>query len=290
MLVCNCPHSNTPLQSGGSDQFSTFLCLQPEHPYCECTYIEKVPHAEHGFPLCLWQTPECAIPQTCAVLTGFCVQTCDIIALQAAFVTVFVASMNRSWLLQARCEASEAEVQHLQQRLHAASADRTAELEHVQQLNRSLKAEIAAMQNSMSGMSSPHDRRSSGTEIDAASDISGGQTLESFGSCVLIEPDSALAQSLPQLGNGVGHMFPYPAAHRLAPIPEGDGSVSNHTSMHGDEGMQDMHLVPELQNQVRALANSLQDKTQEAEALHQIVEQYKAEVSNMRLAFCVYVI
>lgn len=180
--------------------------------------------------------------------------------------------------MQARCEASEAEVQHLQQRLHAVTADRTAELEHVQQLNRSLKAEIAAMQSSMSGMSTPHNRRSSGTEQDSASDVSGTQTLESFGSCVLIEPDSALAQSLPPLGNGSAHVFPYPAAHRLAPIPEGDGSMSNHTSLHGDEGLQETHLVSELQNQVRALATSLRDKTQEAEALHQIVEQFKAEV------------
>ena len=43
--------------------------------------------------------------------------------------------------------------------------------------------------------------------------------------------------------------------------------------------MHDVHLVPELQSQVQALALSLQDKTQEAEALHDIVQQYKSEVA-----------
>ncbi|KAA6428913.1 MAG: hypothetical protein FRX49_01023 [Trebouxia sp. A1-2] len=184
--------------------------------------------------------------------------------------------------LQARCEASEAEVQHLQQRLHAASSDRTAELEHVQQLNRSLKAEIAAMQNNLAGMSGTFTRPDSQTQPEEMN--SHGGALESFGSCLLIDPGSSLGQSLPQLGGGNdasdnNMLQPYRAAHRLASIPEGDGNVSTHTSMQGDEGMQDVHLVPELQSQVRSLAVSLQDKTQEAEALHQIVDQFKSEAS-----------
>jgi len=169
-------------------------------------------------------------------------------------------------------------VQHLQQRLHAAFSDRTAELEHVQQLNRSLKAEIAAMQSSMTGMTGSLNRGDPQDQQDDSDSQHG--TLESFGSCLLIEPGSSLGQSLPQLGGGSGSnmLQPYPAAHRLAPIPEGDGNVSNNTSMHGDEVMQDVHLVPELQSQVRALAASLQDKAQEADALHLIVEQFKSEV------------
>ena len=180
-------------------------------------------------------------------------------------------------VLQARCEASEAEVQHLQQRLHAASSDRTAELEHVQQLNRSLKAEIAAMQNNLAGMSGTFTRPDSRYQPEEMN--SHGCALESFGSCLLVDSGSGHGQSLPLLGgsdvNDNNMLQPYRAVHRLAPIPEGDGVVSAHTSTQGDEGLL---LVPELQIQVRLLAVSLQDKTQEAEALHQMVEQFKAEV------------
>ena len=175
--------------------------------------------------------------------------------------------------MQARCEASEAEVQHLQQRLHTASSDRTAELEHTQQLNKALKGEIAAMQHRLTGMSGPFNGLQE-NNIDS-------QSLQSFGSCLLEEPGSGVGQPLPQLSgssNQYGMLQPYPAAHRLAPIPEGDGSISNHTSMHGDEALQDVHLVPELQSQVRALAVSLQDKMQEAEALQVMVDQFRNEV------------
>ena len=172
--------------------------------------------------------------------------------------------------LQARCEASETEVQQLQQRLHAASSDHTSELEHIQQLNRSLKAEIGALQNRLSGFVLPeHHHQAPGS---GALGGTGGQHLESFGSCLLMDPASSLAQSLPQLHGGNG--MQYSAAHRLAPIPEGDGSQSAQTSMQ-DGGMQ---LVPELQNQVRALAASLHDKTQEAEALHLAVDRFRNEV------------
>ena len=173
-------------------------------------------------------------------------------------------------------------MQHLQQRLHAASSDRTAELEHVQQLNRSLKAEIAAMQNNLAGMSGTYTRPDSQNQPEEMN--SHGSSLESFGSCLLVDSGSSHGQSLPQLGGSDvtdnSLLQPYRAAHRLAPIPEGDGTVSTHTSMQGDEGLQDVHLdlVPELQSQVRLLAVSLQDKTQEAEALHQIVEQLKSGV------------
>lgn len=180
-------------------------------------------------------------------------------------------------------------MQHLQQRLHAASSDRTAELEHVQQLNRSLKAEIAAMQNNLAGMSGTFARPDSQNQPEEIN--SHGGPLESFGSCLLVDPGSSLGQSLPQLGgsdvNDINLLQPYRVAHRLAPIPEGDGNVSTHTSMPGDEGMQDVHLVPELQSQVRLLAVSLQDKTQEAEALHQIVEQFKSEVTSYYAAWLV---
>ncbi|DBB05674.1 TPA: hypothetical protein ACH3X1_012287 [Trebouxia sp. C0004] len=183
--------------------------------------------------------------------------------------------------LQARCEASEAEVQHLQQRLHAASSDRTAELEHVQQLNRSLKAEIAAMQNNLAGMSGTFTRPDPQNQPEERN--SQASALESFGSCLLVDPGSSLGQSLPQLGDSnitdSNLLQPYRVAHRLASIPEGDGNVFTHTSMQGDEALQDVHLVPELQSQVRLLAVSLQNKTQEAEALHQIVEQFKSEAS-----------
>ena len=166
-------------------------------------------------------------------------------------------------------------MQHLQQRLHAASSDRTAELEHVQQLNRSLKAEIAAMQNNLAGMSGTFTRPDSGYQPEEMN--SHGCALESFGSCLLVDSGSGHGQSLPLLGGSDDNnmLQPYRAVHRLAPIPEGDGVVSAHTSTQGDEGLL---LVPELQIQVRLLAVSLQDKTQEAEALHQIVEQFKAEV------------
>ena len=179
--------------------------------------------------------------------------------------------------LQARCEASETEVQQLQQRLHAASSDHTSELEHVQQLNRSLKAEIGALQNRLSGFVLPeHHHQAPGS--GALGGTGGQHFIESFGSCLLMDPASSLAQSLPQLHGGNG--MPYSAAHRLAPIPEGDGSQSAQTSMHGDEALQDggMQLVPELQNQVRALAASLHDKTQEAEALHLAVDRFRNEV------------
>ena len=179
--------------------------------------------------------------------------------------------------LQARCEASETEVQRLQQRLHAASSDRTAELDHVQQLNRSLKAEIAALQNRLSGFADADHRPqlpSSGGDGDSPG------TLESFGSCMLPDHTSSLGQSGPQLHGGNG--MPFLAAHRLAPIPEGDGSQSAHTSMQGDESLHDggLQLVPELQSQVRALAASLHDKTQEADALHLAVERFRNEVGS----------
>ncbi len=171
-------------------------------------------------------------------------------------------------------------MQHLQQRLHAASSDRTAELEHVQQLNRSLKAEIAAMQNNLAGMSGTFTRPDSQNQPEEMN--SHGCALESFGSCLLVDSGSGHGQSLPHLDNSDvddrNMLQPYRAAHRLAPIPEGDGNLSTHTSTQGDEGLLEVHLVPELQSQVRLLAVPLQDKTQEAEALHQIVEQFKAEV------------
>ncbi len=173
-------------------------------------------------------------------------------------------------------------MQHLQQRLHAASSDRTAELEHVQQLNRSLKAEIAAMQNNLAGMSGTFTGPDSQYQPEEMN--SHGCALESFGSCLLVDSGSGHGQSLPQLsgsdGNDNNMLQPYRAMHRLAPIPEGDGVVSTHTSTQGDEGLLDVReLVPELQSQVRLLAVSLQVKTQEAEALHQIVEQFKSEVT-----------
>lgn len=183
-------------------------------------------------------------------------------------------------LLQARSEASEAEVQHLQQRLLAAANDRTAELEHVQQLNRSLKVEIAALQNRLSGFADS-DFASQHSDTAPGSGNTSSQVLESFGSCLLVDPASGSGQSLPQLTVNSG--IPYVATHRLAPIPEGDGSVSAHTSMQGDEVLQDVHLVPELQSQVRALAASLHDKTQEAEALHQAVERFRNEVGDASL-------
>ena len=166
--------------------------------------------------------------------------------------------------LQARCEASETEVQRLQQRLHAASSDRNAELDHVLQLNRSLKAEIAALQNRLSGF--------------ADADGGSSRQLESFGSCMLPDHTSSIAQSLSQLHGG--HEMPYLVAHRLAPIPEGDGSQSAQTSMQDEESLHGggLHLVPELQSQVRALAASLHDKTQEADALHLAVERFRNEV------------
>ena len=175
--------------------------------------------------------------------------------------------------MQARCEASEAEVQHLQQRLHAASADRSAELNYAEQLNRSLKAEVAALQNRLSGLVGAdfNPQQQSG-----ATDNTSRQVLESFGSCVLVDPSSSLGQSLSQVDDGKS--MPFVPAHRLAPIPEGDGSVSNNTSMQGDEVLPEVHLVPELQSQVRALAASLHDKTQEAEALSLAVEQFRLEV------------
>lgn len=175
--------------------------------------------------------------------------------------------------MQARCEAAEAEVQHLQQRLHSATLDRTAELEHVQQLNRSLKAEIAAMQSSLTGMSGTATH--SEYEDQQGEGNRHGGMLESFGSCLLIDPASSLGQSLPQLGNNSNMLQPYPPANRLEPIPEGDGSAQ--TSMGGDEALQD------VQSQVRALTVSLQDKTQEAEALHHIVDQFKSEVCWLKL-------
>ena len=172
--------------------------------------------------------------------------------------------------LQARCEASETEVQRLQQRLHAASSDRTAELEHVQQLNRSLKAEIAALHNRLSGFADIDDHQ--GLQSNGRD---GAQHLESFGSCVLPDQISGMAQGL-HGGNGM----PFLPVQRLAPIPEGDGSVSAQTSMQGDEVLQEggLQLVPELQSQVRALAASLHDKTREAEALHMAVERFRNEV------------
>lgn len=174
-------------------------------------------------------------------------------------------------------------MQHLQQRLHAASSDRTAELEHGQQLNRSLKAEIAALQNRLSGFADiDHDTQpqGSGAAGSGAAGGAGGQHLELFGSCLLVDPASSLAQNLPQLHGGNG--APYLAANRLASIPEGDGSQSAPTSMQGDEVSQDggMHLVPQLQSQVRALAASLHDKTQEAETLHLAMDQLKNEVGS----------
>lgn len=174
--------------------------------------------------------------------------------------------------MQARCEASETEVQHLQQRLHSATLDRTAELEHVQQLNRSLKAEIAAMQSSLTGMSSTATH--SEYEDQQGESNGHGGMLESFGSCLLIDPASSLGQSLPQLGNNSNMLQPYPPANRLEPIPEGEGSAQ--TSMGGDEAIQD------VQSQVRALTVSLQDKTQEAAALHHIVDQFKSEVCSLK--------
>ena len=162
-------------------------------------------------------------------------------------------------------------MQHLQQRLHAASSDRTAELEHVQMLNRSFKAEIAALQNRLSGfVDTGYNPQQQMIACDSRSD----QGLESFGSCLLIDPASSLGQSLPHGGSSMPHV----AANRLAPIPEGDGSISNHTSMQGDETLQDVQLIPELQSQVRALAASLHDKTQEAAALSMAVERFRNEV------------
>lgn len=182
--------------------------------------------------------------------------------------------------LQARCEASETEVQRLQRRLHAASSDRTAELDHLQQLNMSFKAEIAALQNRLSGFADGDHRPlllSSGGDGDSKGH------LESFGSCMLPDHTSSLLQSVPQLHGGNSML--YLAAHRLAPIPEGDGSQSAQTSMQGDESLHDvgLHLVPELQSQVRALAASLHDKMQEADALHLAVERFRNEVGKESL-------
>lgn len=176
-------------------------------------------------------------------------------------------------LVQARCEASETEVQRLQQRLHAASSDRTAELDHVQQLNKYLKAEIAVLQSRLSGFADGDHHPQSG----GLGGGSGGH-LESIGSCMLPDHMLSLTQSQPQLHGGKG--VPFPPAHRLAPIPEGDGSQSAQTSMQGDQVLHEggLQLVPELQSQVRALAASLHDKTQEADALHMAVERFRNEV------------
>lgn len=190
-------------------------------------------------------------------------------------------SMKILHAVQARCEASEAEVQHLQQRLHAASADRSAELAHAEQLNRSLKVEITALQNRLSGLVGTdfNPQQQSGT-----ADNTSRQVLESFGSCLLEDPSPSLGQSLSQLDDGKS--MPFVPAHRLAPIPEGDGSVSNNTSMQGDEVLPEVHLVPELQSQVRVLAASLYDKTREAEALSLAVEQFRLEVRAAAACAC----
>ena len=138
------------------------------------------------------------------------------------------------------------------------------------------------MQNNFAGMSDTFTRPDSQYQPEEMNSL--GCALESFGSCLLLDSGSGHGQSLPQLsGSDVDDnnmLQPYRAMHRLAPIPEGDGVVSTHTSTQGDEGLLDVReLVPELQSQVRLLAVSLQVKTQEAEALHQIVEQFKSEVT-----------
>lgn len=186
--------------------------------------------------------------------------------------------------MQARCEASETEVQHLQQRLHAASSDRTAELDHVQQLNRSLKAEIAVLQSRLSGFGDGdhHPQLQSG----GLGSGSGGGHLESLGSRMLPDQMLSLTQSQPQLHGE--EELPFATAHRLAPIPEGDGTQSGQTSMQGDEALHEggLQLVPELQSQVRALAASLHDETREADALHLAVERFRNEVGVLTPPMC----
>ena len=129
------------------------------------------------------------------------------------------------------------------------------------------------MQSSLTGM--PGTAFRSESEEQQEEDNRHGGMLESFGSCLLVDPASSLGQSLPQLGNNSNMLQPYPPANRLAPIPEGEGSAQ--TSMGGDEAMQD------VQSHVRALTESLQDKTQEVEALHHIVDQFKSEVCWLKL-------
>lgn len=180
--------------------------------------------------------------------------------------------------MQFKVESLEAEVAQLQQKLSLASTDRTAELEHVQQLNRALKAEIAAMQSNLSGMmGQPAQTPISPARppMPAHPALRDDIQLESFGSCLLLESPDHL-----QRGVQTSNVSPNQAAytlgmHRLAPIMEVD-SISNRTST-AEEAEQ---LVPVLQNQVHSLATSLQVKTSEAEALHQMVEHLENKVGH----------
>ena len=187
--------------------------------------------------------------------------------------------------LQANVEALEAEIVSLQHKLQSASHDRTAELEHVQQMNTALKAEIAAMQSSMSGIK-PQQRASTSPSrppVPLHPAVRDNINLESFGSCLLLEAlqpgeDEDFAEQ----------QQPYPM-HHLAPIMEVDSNLSHRTTT-AEEAEQ---LLPGLQNQVHALATSLQVKTSEAEALQQMVEHLENKVGQQVLvthsaAICVH--
>ena len=174
-------------------------------------------------------------------------------------------------------ESLEGEIASLQQRLHLASHDRTAELEHVQQMNRALKAEIAAIQSSMYGaIPQPETPLSpSRTPMPPHPAVRDNINLESFGSCLLLDaPFEALHPDDDDDQDRALPQQPY-SVHRLAPIMEVDSNLSNRTST-VEEAEQ---MVPGLQHQVHALAISLQVKTNEAEALQQMVEHLENKVS-----------
>ena len=177
-------------------------------------------------------------------------------------------------------ESLEAEIASLQHKLQSASHDRTAELEHVQQMNRALKAEIAAMQSSMSGVKPQQRASTSPTRppIPLHPAVRDNINLESFGSCLLLDAPSEALQpgEDEQLAE---QQQPHPM-HRLAPIMEVDSNLSHRTTT-AEEAEQ---LLPGLQNQVHALATSLQVKTSEAEALQQMVEHLENKVGKQVFA------
>lgn len=180
--------------------------------------------------------------------------------------------------LQSKVEQLEAEIAMLQQRLQSASHDRTAELEHVQQMNRALKAELAALQAGLPG--SPPAKSPappSRPPMPSHPAIRHNINLESCGSCLLLDaPPEALHHDEDDddaITEIAAQQLPY-HVHRLAPIMEVEG-LSNRTTTAEEVD----RLVPGLQSQVHALATSLQVKTNEAEALQQMVEHLEKKVT-----------
>lgn len=176
--------------------------------------------------------------------------------------------------LQANVEALEAENVSLQHKLQSGSHDRAAELEHMQHMNRALKAEIAAVQSSMLGIKPQQKAPTSPSRppVPLHPAVRDNIDLESFGSCLLLD---ALPEAL-QPGEDedfAEEQQPHPM--RLAPIMEVDSNLSHRTTT-AEEAEQ---LLPGLQNQLHALATSLQVKTSEAEALQQMVEHLENKVS-----------